>query len=181
MRGPHFDFDVIVGDLTPHPVTRPLMRSRLHFVMPRLINRIEPPRNAADVPKVTELARSSPNSILREDPTGTRAAYPLMVSVEKDVTHGTERGTTRMLIVGDSFLLGNQMIESAGNRDFADAAINWLLERTVLLKELGPQRVREYHLLMTQSQMKAAKWILLGAMPGGILLFGGLVWLRRRK
>jgi LPXTG-motif cell wall-anchored protein len=34
---------------------------------------------------------------------------------------------------------------------------------------------------MTTSQMTTVQWILLGAMPGAVLLFGGLVWLRRRK
>lgn len=34
---------------------------------------------------------------------------------------------------------------------------------------------------MTQSQLLAVRWILLLGMPGGVLLIGLLVWLRRRS
>jgi LPXTG-motif cell wall-anchored protein len=29
--------------------------------------------------------------------------------------------------------------------------------------------------------LQKLEWILLGAMPGGVLMLGGLVWLRRRR
>jgi LPXTG-motif cell wall-anchored protein len=59
--------------------------------------------------------------------------------------------------------------------------VNWLLERNALLEGVGPQPVNEYRLVMTDGQMRSAKWILLVGMPGGVLLIGGLIWLRRRK
>ena len=55
------------------------------------------------------------------------------------------------------------------------------LDRTILLQGVGPKPVTEFHLVVTRQQMQAVKWILLGAMPGGILLLGGLVWLGRRR
>ena len=61
------------------------------------------------------------------------------------------------------------------------AIANWLLERNILLQGLGPRPVTEYRLLVTRTQMRTLQWILLGALPGGILLFGGLVWLVRRR
>jgi len=67
------------------------------------------------------------------------------------------------------------------NRDFVGYAVNWLLDRTQLLEELGPRPITEYRLVMTKSQLQTAQWILLAGMPGAVLLFGGLVWLRRRK
>ena len=54
-----------------------------------------------------------------------------------------------------------------------------LLDRPWLLN-LGPRPNREIVLVMTKSQMEATRWILLGGMPGGILLFGLLVWGQRR-
>ena len=39
----------------------------------------------------------------------------------------------------------------------------------------------EYRLLLTQTQRRAVSWLLLGALPGAVLLLGGLVWLVRRK
>ena len=86
-----------------------------------------------------------------------------------------------MIVVGDSFFLGNRQIESAANRDFASYAANWLLDRTVLLEGIGPRPVTEFRLTMTQAQQRNVRWLLLGALPGAVLTFGCLVWLVRRK
>ena len=173
-----------VAEFGVHDITKPLIGSQLEIVLPRPIERIKAPSEAgADEPQVTELAFSSTNSVLADNPSGGAHAYPLMVAVEKAAPKGvaTERGTTRMLIVGDSLMLDNQLIEAGVNRDFADSAVNWLLERSTFLAGVGPRQVTEYQLVMNQRQVRAVKGILLGAIPGGILLFGGLVWLRRRK
>jgi hypothetical protein len=55
------------------------------------------------------------------------------------------------------------------------------VERDFMLKGVGSKPVDEYRMLVTEGQMRAAQWLLLAAMPGAVLLFGGLVWLRRRK
>ena len=34
---------------------------------------------------------------------------------------------------------------------------------------------------MTREQLKDVRWLLLGALPGGVLAFGWLVWLARTK
>ena len=86
-----------------------------------------------------------------------------------------------MIVTGDSFFLDNQMMQAAANRDFAGYAANWLLDRPTLLEGIGPRPVTEYRLTMTRAQQNKVRWLLLGALPGGILLFGGLVWLVRRK
>ena len=85
------------------------------------------------------------------------------------------------MVTGDSFFLSNQMIDSGANRDFAGHAVNWLLDRTELLAGIGPRAVREYKLNLSQTQMVAVRWALLGGMPGAVLFIGLLVWLRRRK
>ena len=107
-----------------------------------------------------------------------------MVAVEKGAIQGviTERGATRLVVTGDSRFLANGWIDlPVGNRDFADAAINWLLNRAQLLEGIGPRPVKEYKIVMTISQLQEAQWTLLAGLPGGVLMLGGLVWLRRRK
>lgn len=173
-----------VTNFVPHDVTKPIIGSQLEIVLPRPIERLKAPsQTVADEPQVTELAFSTANSTLADNPSGESRAYPLMVAVEKAAPKGvvSERGTTRMLITGDSLFLDNQLIDAGVNRDFADSAVNWLLERTTFLEGVGPRQVTEYRLQMNKGQISAVKGILLGAIPGGILLFGGLVWLRRRK
>jgi len=91
------------------------------------------------------------------------------------------RGNARLLVAGDSIFLCNYYIEGGDNRDFLGYAANWLLDRTTLLKGIGPRPVTEYRLWLTPPQQREVRWLLLGALPGAVLLFGGLVWLARRK
>jgi ABC-2 type transport system permease protein len=175
--------DIVISSFMKHPVVNALMESRIHLFLPRAISRIESATPAADAPKVDELAFTGPNATLDGLPAAPAKAYPVAVAVEKGAVQGlaNERGTTRIVVTGDSLFLGNQMIDSAANRDFANYALNWLLDRTQLVQGLGPRPVTEYKLVMTRSQQKSAQVILLAALPGAILVLGVLVWLRRRS
>ena len=175
--------DVIVSAFTKHPVVNPLTGLGLHMILPRSVARFESKENSADAPKVEAIAFSGPNATLVGDALAKPRQYPLAVAVEKSAPRGvvTERGATRIVVVGDSFFLGNRQIESAGNRDFVGYAANWLLDRQPLLAGLGPRPVNEYRITTTRSQLQTIEWLLLAALPGAALLLGGLVWLRRRK
>jgi hypothetical protein len=174
--------DLIVSKFSNHPIVNPLLNYQLHLILPRAVGKLPAHTRAADAPTVDEIAFSGPRSFVGGEK-NLRRAYPLMVAVEKGGVKGviTERGTTRMVIVGDSVFLANEMIESAANRDFVGLAANWLLDRPQLVEGIGPRPITEYRLVMTNSQMQAAQWILLGGMPGTVLLLGGIVWLRRRS
>ena len=174
--------DVAVGKFSEHPAVNALLGSALLIIEPRSIARLKSQPQAADAPRVEEIAFTGPNAFLQGD-SAHRGTFPLMAAVEKGAIKGvvTERGTTRMIVVGDSIFLANGYIDVVGNRDFAGYAVNWLLDRTQLLGGIGPQPITEYRNLMTASQLRQAEWILLAGMPGGVLLIGGLVWLRRRK
>jgi len=95
---------------------------------------------------VEEIAFSGPRAQAFVDnrPAGRAQRFPLMVAVEKGALKDviTERGTTRMVVVGDSNFLANQLLDSADNRAFAGYAVNWLLERTQLLQGRGRGRSR---------------------------------------
>ena len=174
--------DLVVSSFSQHPVVNPLIGSGLYFILPRPIEAVKwknPPPNA---PQVDELAFTSPDSILASEPGDPPHAYSLMAAVEQKPMAGVAnaRGTTRILVVGDSFAFGNTSIKSLDNSDFVGYAANWLLERTTLLK-IGPRPITEYRLLMTQTQQREVRWLLLGALPGAVLLLGCLVWLVRRK
>lgn len=116
------------------------------------------------------------------DHTGT---FPLIAAAEQGSVKGvtTERGSMRLVVVGDSLALDNELIDTApANHYFASLAVDWLLDRPeVLLQGLLPRPLKEYRVIMTAWQQKIVAGILLGAMPGIVLLWGGLVWWRRRK
>jgi hypothetical protein len=175
--------DVIVYDFDSHTFVNPLVQLALQLVLPRPISKIDWKNPPANAPKVDELVFSSPQSKLTGDATAAPRSYPLMVAVEQKTAPGVAnpRGATRMVVAGDSFFLGNRQIESGANRDFAGYAANWLLDRTVLLEGIGQRPVKEFRLTMSRAQQKNVRWLLLGALPGAVLLFGGLVWLVRRK
>lgn len=174
--------DIIISRFSKHAVVNSLQGSRLHVSLPRSVGRLKVRAEAADAPRVDELAFSGPAATMAGDP-ARKGSFPLLVAVEKGAIKDliAERGSTRMVIVGDSLFLGNLQIESAANRDFAGNAINWLLERTHLLAGLGPRPITQYRVIMTQAQLHQAQWMLLGLLPGSVLLLGGLVWLWRRS
>ena len=175
--------DVVVGAFSQHPVVKPLLVSgyNLDLIMPRPVG---PAKDAGpDAPKVEIIAASQETAVLAADPSARPRQFPLAVAVEKTGPRGvaTERGSMRMIVVGDSYFLANAAIELYANRDFAELAINWLLDRSELLEGVGPRPVTEFRINMTKAQLQTVQWVLLGAMPGTILALGGLVWLRRRK
>jgi hypothetical protein len=175
--------DVLVYNFSQHPVVDPLTGLGLELILPRPVGRINQQNPPADAPQVDELATSSPNSVLMNERGQPARSYPLMVAVEQKGVQGVAAasGGTRMVVVGDSLFLDNQLINNGANRDFAGYAVNWLLDRPTLLKGIGPRPVVEFRLIMTQQQQRNVRWLLLGALPGGVLALGGLVWLRRRK
>lgn len=167
-----------------HPVINSLIGSRLQLILPREIDAVTTTAQTDNGFKADEILYSGPRSIIQNGGMAQRpSAKPLMVAVEKAAAKGVaaERGATRIIVAGDSIFLGNERIDSAANRDFAGAAVNWLVDRPVLLQGIGPTPLAEYRLQITSLQLRTLQWILLAAIPGGILLFGGLVWLRRRN
>jgi hypothetical protein len=173
--------DIVVKDFNPkHPLVNPLLDSYLDMIQPRAVGKLKTLPQTADAPKVEELAFTGPHAIA-----GASAPqrYSLIAAVEKGAIKGviTERGSTRIVVAGDSVFLTNAGLRNLTNRDFAEYALNWLLERTQLLGGLGPRSIVEYRVVMSQSQLQRLEWIMLAAIPGGVLLLGGLVWLRRRR
>ena len=117
----------------------------------------------------------------------TYADLLAMPMVERDVTimcvsnpiGGDYIGTARWLGTPLMPLLANAGIKSLGNRDFAALCINWLLDRQQSMA-IGPRSISEYRLNLTPPQMRLLNGVLLGALPGGVLTLGFLVWARRR-
>lgn len=181
-NSPNRDKDIIIRRFSGHPVVNPLQESALYVYAPRLIAEVQLAATAANAPQVTPLAFTSASSVL-EGTGGPPAEHPIGVAVERGAVAGVSsaRGTTRIVVLGDSLVFENDLIEQAANRDLASYAINWLVDRLELVQGLGPRPIVETRVVMTDSQLTSAQWILLLGLPGGILLFGSLVWMRRRN
>ena len=175
--------DVVVGAFAKHPAVSALLGYNLDFIQPRPISPTTAKDKAAEASKVEVIIATEETATLDDDRTRKQRRYPLAVAVEKGTPLGlaTARGSTRMIVVGDSFFLGNGTIKRFANADFAEYAVNWLLDRPQLTTGIGPSSFTEFRVLLTAGQLKNIQWWLLLALPGGVLLLGGLVWLRRQK
>jgi hypothetical protein len=175
--------DIVVRRFGQHPAVDSLAQLSVQMVLPRPVVKINFPNAPASAPQVTELLFAGPATTLVNDHSEAPRDFSLAAAVEQKPVAGiaNARGTTRIIVTGDSIFLGNYYLEGAGNRDFLNSATSWLLDRPQLLEGIGPRPVTEFRLLLTQHQQLQLRWLLLGALPGGVLFIGWLVWLVRRQ
>ena len=173
--------DVVPVDLGKHPVVNSLVKSRVQLVMPRSIGALRP-AGRSDETKVEELLLTSPESVVTDLRTvdRTKKSRSLMAVVEKGVP-GVQRGSTRIVVIGDSFLWCNSGIAALANKEFAASVANWLVSQNILLADIPPRAIRNYRVTMTRTQLRSVQVILMAGMPAGALLVGVLVWARRRN
>ncbi|MBI1176443.1 hypothetical protein GC207_03285 [bacterium] len=176
-----------------HPIVGPLGDVKLVVSYPRTIAKLNGDQKANAGLTVSELVYSGTNSVvISQFPDGQPArsgrdphgSFPLAVAVEKGGLPGITTlrgGVTRMVVIGDSYLFDNQMINLLGNRDFANQIINWLLDRSELMVGINPRPMQEYQLALTPGQMRNVRLVLIGGLPAIALVVGLLVWLRRRN
>lgn len=172
--------DVIVSGFSKHSIVNPLVGFGLYLARPRPVGKLPLHTQAADAPRVDEIAFTGDHAFFENDP-ARKQRLPLIVAVEKGSIKGVERGNTRIIIAGDSTFLANHQIDLLANRDFAGCAVSWLVDSAQMVEGVAARPVIEFRLVMTPAQLQAAEWVLVGAMPGVVLAVGGLVWLRRRK
>jgi hypothetical protein len=180
---------ILTGNYGSHAIVRALLRSRIKFVAPRSVSIRPTQQNRPDAPKLTELLFTSDKGQLAVavDTRGTAelrrtGAIPLAVAGERGGIQGVgaDTGSSRVVVVGESLFVSNALIVDAGNSDFANQIINWLVSRDALLSEIGPSPLSEYQILLTEEQMTRVRWLFIGVIPGSVMVLGFFVWLRRR-
>lgn len=188
--------DLLASQLNPtHPVTKSMLSEqlRVQLVLPRPLQKSANAPKTANAPKVEFLAATGTNAVAKFYTTRNgqmvlqqeaEGSFGLIAAIEqggiKDIS--AERGATRILVLGDSVCLQNQLLDSAANHYFAGFAVNWLLAQpSILLEGLGPRAVTEYRLNMSSSEAARIRWLFLLGIPGAVLILGSLVWLRRRS
>jgi len=180
--------DIVVSNYAAHPITTPLRGRSLHLLLARsVLPRAAPGGAKAQTLFLTSEGGYTASSLVSGVPKATpdkdvQGAIPLAVAAERGGIQGlgADRAAARVVVVGESLFLGNEMIVSAANIEFASLAVNWLLDRPQDLAGLAARPLLEYRLMLTERAMAHLRWLLLLLLPGIVLAAGGVVWWRRR-
>jgi hypothetical protein len=186
---------ILATNFSAHPIVRPLRDHRIYVVLARSVEPLKGGGQGADAPRVEPLFSTSTGGYTSSDLTESgvarfdpdrdrRGIIPLAVAVEKGSIQGVtaDRGSPRLVVVGESIFLANETImKTAANFEFASLAVNWLLDRPAHLATIAPRPMREYRVVLSNSQLLQLRWLLLAAFPGAPLVVGAIVWFRRRR
>jgi ABC-type uncharacterized transport system involved in gliding motility auxiliary subunit len=179
---------LLTGEFGNHPVVSPLQGARLGLIMPSCVRPLTATGQQPEGSRVDPLAFTSASGIVvtpnsqTEATVQTNGIIPLAVAAEQGTIAGVspDRGAVRLVVVGESTFLSNQLIEFEANQDFGSLAVNWLVDREQW-QHLGARPIREYQINLTTPQLHGAAWVLLGVLPGSALAFGLVIWMRRRR
>lgn len=186
--------DFFVASFTRHPITRQLRNIAVAMSMPRSVEATAPlAADSSDRPRVTVLARTSPESWAELNLDATRVHFDegvdrggpigLAAAVERGV-HSVRvaLAPARLVVIGDSDLVANAALENSlgGNVDFFMASLNWLLDREELMA-LAPRPLDGFHLRLDRDRMRWLTLTLTAGLPGCAALLGLLIWRLRRR
>ncbi len=176
-----------------HPVVQTLHREQLpvRLLLPRTISPLPGTDPLAAKQKMFPLIQTGPQGKayrhFLQNPAGSQptlehqGSLPVAAAVERDTLEGVNTDhLARMVVIGDSLFLSNQMIDKEGNRELAWHTVNWLLDRSHLLQAIGPQPIQTYRFEFKANEFRNLAVILVGLMPISTLTLGILIWLRRR-
>lgn len=180
---------IFVQDYGDHPIVKPLTEGSLPLLasIVRSIGTME--EGGAGLQK-TELAHTSEKgwgetnltdlSRVGRDDQDLAGPVPLGVALE---TEGPAAGKrpTRMVVLGDSDLAGNQLLEAnVANAVLVSNVFNWLVEREALLG-IPPKKTEQVHLSLTGSELQTVWIVSLVVLPVLSALAGWRVLARRKR
>ena len=187
------DGSITLRQYVHHPVVQTLHREQLpvRLLLPRTISPLPGTDPLATKQKMYPLIQTGPQGKayqhFLQSNAGTQptlehqGALPVAAAVERDTLEGVNTDhLARIVVIGDSLFLSNQMIDKEGNRELAWHTVNWLLDRSHLLHAIGPQPIQTYRFEFKANEFRNLAVILVGLMPLSTLTLGILVWLRRR-
>lgn len=95
-------------------------------------------------------------------------------------TPGELPKTGRMVVIGGVSWLTNRYVDMAGNLDLFLNSVDWLAGRQELIS-VRPKVTNLRRMNLTRAQAKSIFWISVLGMPGGVLISGVAVVLKRRR
>jgi hypothetical protein len=109
------------------------------------------------------------------------APLNVAASVEKGALadQSVKMDTSRMIVTGNETFLTNEALTQA-NIDFVVAGINWLLNREELIG-IPPKEEQPFVFNIADQDFVHIELLVMTVIPCAIIVFGGIVWARRRR
>ena len=117
-----------------------------------------------------------------ENTADLRGSFSLAVAVERGAIEevlDVQIRPSRMVVFGDSDFVSNGAL-TGGDQDLFMSALNWLLDREVLMA-IAPKPIEQIKLSLTRRQLNRLFWINIAGIPSVAGVAGLMMWLRRRK
>ncbi len=175
----------LVGSYTFHQITKDLSGASTIFPTVRALTLADP---APQGWLVTVLAQSSADAWaevayreaqVQHDATEAAGPLALVAAVEPQ---GEPAGRGRLVVIGDSDLVANNIVNSVrgvANVDLFMNAVGWLAEEDELIS-IRPKQYEAREVTLTSPQTRAVVYGNIIAVPLAVLAAGALVWWRRR-
>jgi ABC-type uncharacterized transport system involved in gliding motility auxiliary subunit len=184
--GPKLGVQPIVASYGAHPITEKMGGNPTLFHLARSIRKVE----GADGGEFVDLASTGASSwaetntelFLSESMVGNDASdRPGPVSIAAALTFEAEadKGEGRLVVVGDSDFARNRYFAQFFNSDLIVNMVNWLTGEEAFITIDRPVP-RASTLAMTPEQFNNFRYLSLFVFPEAILLWGILLWWRRR-
>ena len=125
----------------------------------------------------TDIAGIISRRTVNKDPMDTPGPVSLAVACEPEKP---EKGSWRLVAVGDADFATNSQIASAGNANLAMNLVNWLGKREESLG-IAPCQPEQVNLVLSASQLRAIMLVSLVGLPAVGIALGVVVWWRRRR
>jgi ABC-type uncharacterized transport system involved in gliding motility auxiliary subunit len=189
--------DVSVRVYYEHPITSRLVNSGfVRFFLPRSVEPLEKQSQNdlnEDRPTVSPLLITSKKSwsetqvdqsTAKFDPDTADRKGPitLAVAVERGATKNmldVQIRPTRMVIFGDADFVSNGALSGA-DQDMFMSALNWLIGREKLMS-IAPKPLEEVRLVLTERELSRYFLFDVLLIPLFAVVWGVLIWFRRRK
>ena len=175
-----------------HPVTRDFQAASLFPLTSTLDLLPSPPATL----KTWWLTKSTPKAFATTDLKTIAAGKPvtlgsegtgvgphvLMIAAEGDAKGAKKEGrpVSRVIAMGTSQVATNQWIRYAANADLFLNAVSWLADDESLIS-IRPKDEGNQMPSLEQTSARYIQLITMILLPGGILLFGAFIWVRRRR
>lgn len=180
----------LVASYESHAITKDLSRTMTFFPLARSVKTVENPSSSFSSSILFKTSESSwgeknlkSGSARFDEGVDTKGPVPLgIVSTQtvsgddKDKRYGKE---ARVVVIGDSDFASNNYFQQQRNGDLFLNTVSWLAEDEDLIS-IRPKSQENRSVQLTRASSSVLFWMTLVLLPGGALVSGILVWLRRR-